>query len=270
MAGPETPSGGGKAMSSRLLTMKFMQRAAAAASSASNKSPHSSNSTTYATPNSDVHTTKRRRLSPSLNSSPASIPVTPITPMPTDFSASVSAAVAAEEAARVEALARDCGVTAETKWILNYPGLPNAVDNGTSDQNAPEIDGSSNSSHEETPMSGRRTYGNFRRRKRFGEGRVEELHAGDGASDEDDERQKQTKVEGVYASKAQRKLRDGTDPDKANLRGLGKVSGFHNDKGREGKLVSPKKGGKRQNSVKDERRKKRASEDRLCLEKHRR
>lgn len=238
-----------------------MQRAAA--SSASNRSPQSSNSAPYtgSTPQSDARATKRRRLSTSQNSSPASTPSTPITPTPIDLSASVSAAVAAEEAARVEALARHCGVTAETKWVLNYPGLPDGINNGTNDENAPETGDNSNSSPEENPMLGRRTYGNFKRRRRSEEGRTEEVHAEDGVSDGDEERQKRTEMEEAYASKAQRKLRDGTDPDKVNLRGLiGKVSGFNKDKGREGKFVSQKKGGRRQNGSKDERRKMRASE----------
>lgn len=88
---PETPKG----VSSRLLTMKFMQRAIAS-------------NTTAASPESESHSTKKRKLD---NGSPAGR-------LSMDFDqASVDAAMQAQEAKRKAALQQHA--TSDTHWVLN-------------------------------------------------------------------------------------------------------------------------------------------------------
>ncbi|TWU76784.1 hypothetical protein ED733_005293 [Metarhizium rileyi] len=88
---PETPKG----VSSRLLTMKFMQRAAASASS-------------HGSPESDVSSTKKRKL----DHSPA-----PGRIDPNIDHALIQAALDNQEATRQAALAKHS--TADTHWVLN-------------------------------------------------------------------------------------------------------------------------------------------------------
>ncbi|KAL2354768.1 hypothetical protein BJ546DRAFT_1061061 [Cryomyces antarcticus] len=91
-----TPGKGDKVMSSRLLTMKFMQRAAASPGIASPSMP-------------DGRPTKRQRMS---NGS------TPTTPS-SDLQA-VQAAMAAEELKRTAALERAAADAGESKWVLSF------------------------------------------------------------------------------------------------------------------------------------------------------
>lgn len=90
-----------KTMSSRLLTMKFMQRAAAS-------SP--SQPSTPASQSPSQPPAKRQRVSPSTS--------TPATPF-SDHHA-IQAALDAEEAKRSEALEKIAAERGETKWILSY------------------------------------------------------------------------------------------------------------------------------------------------------
>lgn len=141
-----------KTMSSRLLTMKvcglvwrgqancfqFMQRAAASAASKEPSQPSDE----------DPHTPKKQRLSTGGESqSPA---------QSTDLE-TISAAVAAEEDKRKEAIARQAAESGETEWVLDYAGdfgpfppLPNVVAADSLDDDEP---------------GGRRSYGNFKRKK---------------------------------------------------------------------------------------------------------
>ncbi|MCJ1394487.1 hypothetical protein MMC18_007365 [Xylographa bjoerkii] len=94
MSSASTPTGKPpKIMSSRLMTMKFMQRAAA--SSASPTAP-------------DFPSSKRRKRN---DSSPATAS--------SDVQA-IQAALAAEEAKRAEALERQQAEAGETKWVLSF------------------------------------------------------------------------------------------------------------------------------------------------------
>ncbi|MCJ1335966.1 hypothetical protein MMC09_001240 [Bachmanniomyces sp. S44760] len=102
MSGASTPSGRpAKTMSSRLMTMKFMQRAAASSSpsSSTNNNPH--HPTIPTEPPS-----KRQKFSNSKSSA-------------NDLQA-ITAALEAEESKRSEALERQGVLAGETKWVLSY------------------------------------------------------------------------------------------------------------------------------------------------------
>jgi len=88
---------GGKIMSSRLLTMKFMQRSAASASSPSSNA-------------SDERASKRQRMSTGETGRRENAELQ-----------AVQAALAAEEAKRLEVLERQAADAGETKWVLNLP-----------------------------------------------------------------------------------------------------------------------------------------------------
>ncbi|KAF2279891.1 uncharacterized protein EI97DRAFT_447571 [Westerdykella ornata] len=94
-------SNGPKTMSSRLMTMKFMQRSAAKTASGPPSEP--------STPNGPP--SKRMRLS-----NGRSLPSTPHTPSEQEV---LQTALAAEERKREEALAKAAAQTGETKWVLS-------------------------------------------------------------------------------------------------------------------------------------------------------
>jgi len=159
MTGPSTPANGGqpKQMSSRLLTMKFMQRAAASPSSATN------------TPNREVNgsSAKRRKLTDSEPSTPGT--PTYSTPQSTDMRA-ISAALAEEErvrsAARMRMVAAEGG---ETEWILNLPGARTVTSGNAPIKSAATSDAQDDQDEEDeiwqTRTIGRRSYGAFKRKK---------------------------------------------------------------------------------------------------------
>lgn len=102
MAAANTPGSAPKMMSSRLLTMKFMQRAA-------NTSP-----TSRAPPSPDEPSPKRRKT----DSSPSN---------PTKFNvdaladrSAIQAAMASEEAKKQAALERQAAELGDTRWVLNF------------------------------------------------------------------------------------------------------------------------------------------------------
>ncbi|OTA59927.1 hypothetical protein K449DRAFT_435587 [Hypoxylon sp. EC38] len=99
MAAPTPP----KSMSSRLLTMKFMQRAAASPSS------------TPATPSSDEQASKRRKVShdPTKRELQDSLPQIDQTV--------VQAAIAEEERKRQEALIQHAAELGDSHWVLDIP-----------------------------------------------------------------------------------------------------------------------------------------------------
>jgi hypothetical protein len=100
MSATSSPSHAPKSMSSRLLTMKFMQRAAAASSPTSPSSP-------------DEPSSKRRRTD--TNSSPSRINVDALA----DRTA-VQAALASEEAKRQAALEKQAAEAGDTRWVLSF------------------------------------------------------------------------------------------------------------------------------------------------------
>jgi hypothetical protein len=124
-----------------LTVSQFMQRAAATAATKESQSADDS----------DPHNPKRRRLSTEDESdSPGAQP-------PADLE-TVSAAVAAEEDKRKEAISRQAAEAGETEWVLDYSGgfgqyspQPNVVAAGSLD--------------DEELYGGRKSYGNFRRKK---------------------------------------------------------------------------------------------------------
>ncbi|OQD68453.1 hypothetical protein PENDEC_c035G06571 [Penicillium decumbens] len=140
-----------KTMSSRLLTMKFMQRAAATAavreslSGSDDKPP----------------TPKRARLSTEAES-----PGTPETPQ-AELDA-INAALKAEDEKRREALSRQAAEAGETEWVLDipatsYPSPPMVVA-------ADSLDAEGN-----ILRGGRKSFGNFKRKPRY-----VQTQAGDG------------------------------------------------------------------------------------------
>lgn len=170
MSGPSTPGAKPeKTMSSRLLTMKvcrdpltyflprmsnnanttskFMQRAAAA--QAAQQSPSTD----------DHPAPKRPRLS---TDGPGS--TSPATARSSDLEA-ISAAVAAEEQKRAEAVARQAAEAGETEWVLDIPGAAEGM--GGYAQQQPYIvpAGSLDEEDEDMAYGGRRSYGNFKRKK---------------------------------------------------------------------------------------------------------
>lgn len=103
-SGPATPTKAPKAMSSRLLTMKFMQRAAASSkpSSPSTASPAEA----------EQPSPKRRKTG---DSSPGAFDVDSLADQ-----RAIQAALAAEEAKRQAALERQAAEAGDTRWILNF------------------------------------------------------------------------------------------------------------------------------------------------------
>ncbi|KAH6668840.1 hypothetical protein B0J14DRAFT_151546 [Halenospora varia] len=156
MAAAGSPNGAPKAMSSRLLTMKFMQRAAAS-------SPASS---TPSTP--DEPPSKRRRTA--TDSSPTTaFDINALADQQT-----VQRAVADEEAKRQAALERQAVEAGDTRWVLSFEDQSNAavsaalrvVPTGfaTIDRLSPLLIRSTEEEPEDKPvMVGRRSFGKFNR-----------------------------------------------------------------------------------------------------------
>ncbi|PYI01141.1 hypothetical protein BO78DRAFT_25364 [Aspergillus sclerotiicarbonarius CBS 121057] len=156
---PSSGSKPDKTMSSRLLTMKFMQRAAATNAAREASQPTTDDSKVSTPP-------KRQRLS----TGPIDSPGTP----QSDLDA-ISAALAEEEEKRREALARQAQDSGDTEWVLDYAPAaqyappPFVVADGSLDADDDEIAG------------GRQTYGNFRRKKRTVTGETDDEAEDDGS-----------------------------------------------------------------------------------------
>jgi hypothetical protein len=127
-----------------------MQRAAHTAAAKDSSQPPSAEETNSPTP-------KRQRYAPGEQSqSPAATPSK-------DLEA-ISAALAAEEEKRREAIARQAAEAGETEWVLDF-GAGNVVD-----QFAPPpfvvADDSLDADDDDLVAGGRQAYGNFRRKKK--------------------------------------------------------------------------------------------------------
>ncbi|KAK4964897.1 hypothetical protein LTR28_003567 [Elasticomyces elasticus] len=148
-----TPNQPGKAMSSRLMQMKFMKRAAASSPS---------------TPSTPVNgpPTKRSRLSDWSSSA-----------TPTQQSEVASPIVDEEEVRRLKALERQAALAGETKWVLSYKDTPPCSDDMSLrvvTAGYATIDSAGNSSHaadddqedrrHRPNLLGRRSFGKFNRR----------------------------------------------------------------------------------------------------------
>ncbi|RAL02982.1 uncharacterized protein BO80DRAFT_443232 [Aspergillus ibericus CBS 121593] len=158
---PSSGSKPDKTMSSRLLTMKFMQRAAATNAAREASQPTSTDDSKVSTP------PKRQRLSIGPTDSPS-------TPQ-SDLDA-ISAALAEEEEKRREALARQAQDSGDTEWVLDYSAPvaqyappPFVVADGSLDADDDDIGG------------GRQAYGNFKRKKRTVTGETDDEAEDDGS-----------------------------------------------------------------------------------------
>lgn len=150
-----------------------MQRAAASNSNAS--TPIKS---TPSTPAFDSHPSPKRQK---LSSDPPT-PAIPITPRSSDLQA-ISAALAAEEHKRAEAVARQANDAGETQWVLRFEGdgmdgnsfgnddtesvldVPAMWNNGPVYISASSYSAADEDFDGEGQSTGRRTYGNFKRKK---------------------------------------------------------------------------------------------------------
>ncbi|KAL4978931.1 hypothetical protein BDW66DRAFT_6044 [Aspergillus desertorum] len=136
----------GKNMSSRLLTMKFMQRAAASAATKEAAKSASGSETTDFAP-------KKRRVSAADGS-----PATPSSDME-----AISAALAEEEGRRREAISRQAAEAGETEWVLDFAGAD------TANQYAQPLvlaDSSLDADDDDLSYGGRQLYGNYKRKNK--------------------------------------------------------------------------------------------------------
>ncbi|KAL4914457.1 hypothetical protein BDW62DRAFT_143923 [Aspergillus aurantiobrunneus] len=135
-----------KNMSSRLLTMKFMQRAAASAATKESSQPASNSESKDSTP-------KKRRVSAGPERSPAG---------PSSDLEAISAALAEEEERRKDAISRQAAEAGETEWVLDFGGAD------TVDQYAQQplvlADSSLDADDDDMDYGGRQLYGNYKRK----------------------------------------------------------------------------------------------------------
>ncbi|RAL11164.1 uncharacterized protein BO97DRAFT_425791 [Aspergillus homomorphus CBS 101889] len=214
MSTPSTPGNKPeKTMSSRLLTMKFMQRAAA-----EKPTPQSSGET------STTPVSKRQRLSTGSVQSPS-------TPQ-SDMDA-VAAALAAEEEKRKEALARQAAESGDTEWVLDYGYETPAT------QPFVVADSSLDADDDDMVYGGRQSYGNYRRKKKSASGGTEE------ESDEDDDSDADPNDMDAMIKKAKKKAakKEKNKPQPVKLSSLTSISG-----GRHGNIGGEKKQKKRKHN----------------------
>lgn len=138
-----------------------MQRAAAAAAA---NTPSGTQSPSVEDP--DTPSPKRPRLS--ATSSPAT---------PSSDLQAISAAIAAEEQKRAEAVARQAAEAGETEWVLDFPGAEGSKTAPAGYYEAGSVlsaypgqplivpAGSLDADDEDMVYGGRRSYGNFKRKK---------------------------------------------------------------------------------------------------------
>ncbi|KAL2833614.1 hypothetical protein BJY01DRAFT_90517 [Aspergillus pseudoustus] len=141
--------GAEKNMSSRLLTMKFMQRAAASAAAKESSRPESASNSAASTP-------KKRRVSASPAESPSAT-------RPSDMEA-ISAAIAEEEEKRREAVARQAAEAGESEWFIDYDGA-----DSIQYAQAPVVlaDYSLDADDDDITHGGRQVYGNYKKKNKL-------------------------------------------------------------------------------------------------------
>ncbi|KAL4782771.1 hypothetical protein BJX76DRAFT_358587 [Aspergillus varians] len=137
-----------KNMSSRLLTMKFMQRAAASAATKEPSQPTSDSESKDSTP-------KKRRVSAGPTGSPA---------MPSSDLEAISAALAEEEGRRREAISRQAAEAGETEWVLDFGGADTV--NQYAQQPLVLADSSLDADDDDMSYGGRHVYGNYKRKNK--------------------------------------------------------------------------------------------------------
>ncbi|KAN0080672.1 hypothetical protein V8E54_003876 [Elaphomyces granulatus] len=186
-----------KTMSSRLLTMKFMQRAAASAVAKTTTSTTNANAASTGPPLSrspprapralvareefDGPSPKRPRLSTNSNRNNKDNAPSPAAPSASDLQA-ISAAIASEEQKRTEAIARQAAEAGETEWVLEFAGAGESHHRPVPSISSYAYGGSRldtrhagqlrlvpasswDAGDEDLLDCGRRSYGNFKRRK---------------------------------------------------------------------------------------------------------
>ena len=131
---------------------QFMQRAAASKESAQSQSRPSESPQTPSP--------KRQRLS-SDSQSPNSVAHSP---KQSELEA-ISAAIAAEEGKRREAISRQAAEAGESEWVLDYPGAAEGNAQATS---RPVVVDAGSLDDEDESHGGRQAYGNFKRKKSVG------------------------------------------------------------------------------------------------------
>ncbi|CAI7615254.1 hypothetical protein N7533_003832 [Penicillium manginii] len=139
-ASPGTAAKNGKTMSSRLLTMKFMQRAAATAAANEPQTPGSDDNS---------NTPKRQRLSTE--------PASPGTPQ-AELDA-IAAALQAEEKKRRDAVMRQAAEAGESEWVLDIPAA------NVSPTQPYAVAADSLDVEDDANVGGRRGFGGFKRKK---------------------------------------------------------------------------------------------------------
>lgn len=132
---------------------QFMQRAAASKESAQSQSRPSESPQTPSP--------KRQRLS-SDSQSPNSVAQSP--KQSSELEA-ISAAIAAEEGKRKEAISRQAAEAGESEWVLDYPG---AADGNAQATSRPVVVDAGSLDDEDESYGGRQAYGNFKRKKSVG------------------------------------------------------------------------------------------------------
>ncbi|EFR01052.1 hypothetical protein MGYG_04055 [Nannizzia gypsea CBS 118893] len=145
-----------KGMSSRLLTMKFMQRAAASGVSSNSspaQSPPASPSGRKRAEDTSSPSSKRRKLAEVIPSEP-SIALS----NNSDIEA-ISAAIQAEDSKRSAAIARQAADAGETQWVLEYP--PGTLKAATPRKSIGKIE----DEEDETTFTGRKSYGGFKKKR---------------------------------------------------------------------------------------------------------
>ncbi|KAF7593447.1 hypothetical protein BBP40_011453 [Aspergillus hancockii] len=221
MAGsPASGSKPEKTMSSRLLTMKFMQRAAHTAAAKDASQPASAEDTNSPTP-------KRQRYAPGEQSkSPAATPSK-------DLEA-ISAALAAEEEKRREAIARQAAESGETEWVLDF-GAENVANQYTPPAFV-VADDSLDADDDDLVAGGRQAYGNFRRKKKA----VARTANDDETGSDEDEDEDGDDVESMINKAKNKASKSKQQPRKVKLSNLTSISG-----GRQGSIGGNKSQKKR-------------------------
>ncbi|KAL5340641.1 hypothetical protein BJX70DRAFT_102729 [Aspergillus crustosus] len=176
-----------KNMSSRLLTMKFMQRAAASAVTKESSQPEPNGESKESPP-------KKRRVSggPQSSSTPSS-----------DLEA-ISAALAEEEARRRDAVSRQAAEAGETEWVIDFSGADNV--NQYAQQPVVLADYSLDADDDDAGHGGRQVYGNYKKKNK------------PRASVNAEEAQDGTSTDGQAASTPKR-------PERVDLRKVTTISG---------------------------------------------
>ncbi|KAL4747333.1 hypothetical protein BDW72DRAFT_16738 [Aspergillus terricola var. indicus] len=185
-----------KNMSSRLLTMKFMQRAAASA--ATKEAAQSASGSEFSD-----STTKKRRVSAADGSSTA----------PSSDMEAISAALAEEEERRREAISRQAAEAGETEWVLDFG------DAVTMNQHAQPLvlaDSSLDADDDDLGYGGRQLYGNFKRKTKTKPHSEEAEDGSDSPNPRPAEKQKRVNLDTITSiSGGRSKQSGGTNNEKS-------------------------------------------------------